>query len=253
MYKDIETETSYRYLKTVIAQLKEPLCILGGWAVFFTVNTEFERAMKRTYLGSRDIDLGFRNATSFKQSVEILEKELQFKAVSFRYVKAIHAETGKDLTEEESRSLPQHLVFHMYVDPIFPSTTPELKKQLGFAPIDEPLLKKVFEEKKYMEVKEFGRKLLLPTPEFLLATKLNAVADRDKTHKRIKDICDITALCLFSGVPFVDIITKARRLASPKRLDAFRKLDVKEDLATCAQSLGLEPQTVKGVIDGLRE
>lgn len=253
MYKEIETETSYQYLKTVIAQLKEPLCILGGWAVFFTVNAEFKKAMKRVYLGSRDIDLGFQNVTSFKQSIGILQKELNFKAVSFRYVKAIHAETGKDLTEEESKTLPQHMVFHMYVDPIFPSVSAELKTQLGFAPIDEPLLKKVFEDKQYTEVEEFGRTLLLPTPELLLATKLNAVADRDKNHKRIKDICDITSLCLFSGMPFADIIAKARRLVPPKRLDAFRKLDVENDLVRCAHSLGLETQTVKGVVDRLRE
>src|SRR3989338_5219617 len=117
MYKDIETETSYRYLKAVISRLKEPLCILGGWAVFFTVSKEFEKEMKRMYLGSRDIDLGFESAESFKASAAILENELNFKAISFRYAKAIHAETGKDLTEEAAKALPQHMIFRMYVDP----------------------------------------------------------------------------------------------------------------------------------------
>ena len=43
MYKDVETETSYKYLKTVLSELKEPICILGGWAVFFTVNKNYQK------------------------------------------------------------------------------------------------------------------------------------------------------------------------------------------------------------------
>jgi uncharacterized ion transporter superfamily protein YfcC len=31
MYEDTEIDTSYKYLKNVISQLEEPVCILGGW------------------------------------------------------------------------------------------------------------------------------------------------------------------------------------------------------------------------------
>lgn len=68
MYKDIETETSYKYLKLVISKLEEPVCILGGWAVFFTVNENYQNQASRVYIGSRDIDVGFRNAESFKRA-----------------------------------------------------------------------------------------------------------------------------------------------------------------------------------------
>ena len=34
MYKEVETRVSYKYLKEVITALKEPICILEGWAVF---------------------------------------------------------------------------------------------------------------------------------------------------------------------------------------------------------------------------
>ena len=59
MYREFETKTSYKYLKEVIGSLNEPICMLGGWAVFFHVNKKFEEAQGRPYIGSRDIDLGF--------------------------------------------------------------------------------------------------------------------------------------------------------------------------------------------------
>ncbi len=68
MYKEFETKTSYNYLREIIMNLNEPICILGGWAVFFHVNKKFEKAQGRHYLGSRDIDLGFNISGNLKQS-----------------------------------------------------------------------------------------------------------------------------------------------------------------------------------------
>ena len=70
MYKDVETETSYRYLKIVFSRLNEPIFILGGWAVFFTVNADYKRNVKRDYIGSRDIDLGFKNSSTLKETAD---------------------------------------------------------------------------------------------------------------------------------------------------------------------------------------
>ena len=144
MYKDIETETSYKYLKIVISSLKEPICVLGGWAVFFTVNESYKRQMARVYIGSRDIDIGFNSIASFNRAASILEKKLNFKFVSFRYYKNINADTGKDLSDEEASSMPQHMYFQIYVDPIMHYADSKLKSALGFMPIDEPLLKYAF-------------------------------------------------------------------------------------------------------------
>jgi len=49
MYKKIETETSYKYLKIVLSGLKEPICIMGGWAVFFTVNKWYNKSTGKIY------------------------------------------------------------------------------------------------------------------------------------------------------------------------------------------------------------
>lgn len=254
MYKDIETETSYKYLKTSVSRLKEPVCILGGWAVFFTVNENYQKQFKRIYLGSRDIDIGFNSVIAFKHATSILENELNFKFISFRYYKNIHGETGKDLSEEESKAMPSHMFFPMYVDPIMSYASKELKTKLGFTPIDEPLLKYVFEDKKYSrEVKEFSRKLLLPAPVILLATKINSAVLRDKVDKRYKDICDITALCLFSGLPIDKIIKKGKSFLIRNRFKKFKSMNFKDDIINCSNKLGLEINTVKSVIDKIKE
>ena len=249
MYKDIETETSYNYLKIVISSLKEPICILGGWAVFFTVNESYKRQMARVYIGSRDIDIGFNSIASFNRAASILEKKLNFKFVSFRYYKNIHADTGKDLSDEEVNSMPQHMYFQIYVDPIMHYADSRLKSALGFMPIDEPLLKYAFEGKKYGKyAKEFGRKLLLPAPEILLAAKICSATLRDKEHKRHKDICDITALCLFAGMPIDDIIKAGKSFVSKDKLKKFSGMDFADDAKNCGNALGLESSIVKSVI-----
>ncbi|MBI1936065.1 hypothetical protein HYS31_06510 [Candidatus Woesearchaeota archaeon] len=254
MYKDVETETSYKYLKIVISKLKEPICILGGWAVFFTVNKNYQKQALRVYIGSRDIDVGFDSVSSFKHASFILEKTLNFKFVSFRYYKNIDAETGEDLSDEEVKSMPQHMYFQIYVDPVMSYQDSGLKSNIGFTPIDEPLLKYAFKDKKLAKyVKEFGRKLLLPAPEILLAAKISSVIFRDKEHKRYKDICDIAALCLFSGMPIGDIIKKCKEFVPKEKLQKFRDIDFAQDMAHCGKTLGLELNTIKSVIEKIKE
>ena len=249
MYEDVEIETSYRYLKIVFSRLKEPIFILGGWAVFFTVNADYKRKAKRDYIGSRDIDLGFEKPGTLKETAAVLEKELKFDFVSFRFYKNVHSETGKDLTENESKSLPQHMIFPMYVDLIMAHADKKMKTKLGFMPIDEPLLKKAFGSKKFRRTAtEFGKRLLLPSPEILLAMKLNSVLNRDKLHKRLKDVCDIVALCLFSGIETDKIIKESRKFVSKKSFKKLKKAGFENEVSHCSNTLGLEPETVKSVL-----
>jgi hypothetical protein len=253
MYENIETEISYRYLSKVISRLDEPICILGGWAVFFAVNENFKKHSGRVYLGSRDIDLGFNTVSSFKKSALILEKELGFEFVSFRYFKNIHSETGKELQSQESKKLPQHMFFPLYVDIIFSYTNSALKKEIGFAPVDEPLLKHVFEKGKGIIATEYGKKLLLPMPEILLATKINSAPNRDKAHKKIKDICDITALCLFSGKELNEIIKSAKKISPEKSIAKFLAADFSDAIKECSKILNIELNLVNSVINKIRE
>ncbi|MBI2148198.1 hypothetical protein HYU23_00810 [Candidatus Woesearchaeota archaeon] len=207
MYKEFETKTSYKYLQEVIKALQEPICILGGWAVFFHVNKNFQKAQGRPYLGSRDIDLGFhldknstieqmKNSGLFK-SLNILESKLKFKSTSFRLYKEIHTETEEEIPE--GKIIPSHFVFPMYIDPLVDFIPKNFKEVFRFDPADEPLLSFAFSNSKFREgLKEFDKKLWLPNVELLLATKINALSLRYKEHKKIKDICDIFALLWYT-------------------------------------------------------
>ena len=48
-----------RELSKVLSELGGQVCLLGGWAVYLTVNENFRASEGRNFMGSRDIDLGF--------------------------------------------------------------------------------------------------------------------------------------------------------------------------------------------------
>ena len=254
MYQEFETRTSYKYLKEVINNLKEPICILGGWAVFFHVNKKFHEAQGRPYLGSRDIDLGFQmkanlKKTTLAQTINILKEKLKFKPLSFRFMKEIHTETEEELKEGET--VPTHFIFPMYIDLIVDSIPSDFKTYFGFNPIDEPLLKQVFEKKEFIIVSEYDRKLLLPTVKVLLGMKINSLPNRDKEHKRIKDICDIFALLWYTDIKPEELSLGyyVSRNAIKKAIQTITE----EDYGVAASQLGHSADEVKRVIGQLKQ
>ncbi|HUV79856.1 MAG TPA: hypothetical protein VMW40_03385 [Candidatus Bathyarchaeia archaeon] len=125
LYEDYETETSFRYLKEIVAILEKPVCIIGGGAVYFTVNEHFKKEHGRNYLGSRDVDVGFYidkdldkeelKTTEFGRALARLS-ECGFQPLGFRFYKDINIDTGEDLTLEQSRETPIHNIFKIYID-----------------------------------------------------------------------------------------------------------------------------------------
>lgn len=83
MYQENEIEISRSTLSAVISSVREPVCLLGGWAVFLTVNHNFSNQQGSNYIGSRDIDLGFHidknwsdselQNSAFASSIKILK------------------------------------------------------------------------------------------------------------------------------------------------------------------------------------
>ena len=262
MYQEFETKTSYRYLKEVIRSLKEPICILGGWAIFFHVNKKFEKVQGRPYLGSRDIDIGFhldKNANTDKMkssslaiSLSILQNKLKFKSISFRLLKEIHTETEEEIRKGEIIS--SHLIFPMYIDLLVDFIPEKFKDVFGFQPIDEPLLRYVFQDTKFRtELKEFNKKLWLPNIDLLLATKINALKLRDKEHKKIKDICDIFALLWYSNEIPVNLRKGVRKFISLNDIKKIILTINNEDYEKASIQLSHNIKEIKEVIDILIE
>lgn len=249
MYKELETKTSYKYLKEVINSLKEPICILGGWAVFFHVNANYENAQGRPYLGSRDIDLGFHingnlRQSALSQAITLLKEKLKFKPLSFRFMKEIHTETEEEIKEGEIA--PVHFIFPMYVDLIVDHIPDNFKKTFGFNPIDEPLLRFVFKRNESIIIKEFGKKLLLPKPELLLAMKINSLPNRDKEHKKIKDIGDMFALLWYAGINPEKV--KLAKYVSEKSITKCLQAISGDDFKKTAVQMGHTDEEIKRVI-----
>lgn len=259
MYKEFETKTSYKYLKDVINNLKEPICILGGWAVFFHVNKKFQEAHGRPYIGSRDIDLGFhikenssdeelKNST-LMQTINTLKEKLKFEPLSFRLFKEIHTETEEEI--KKGQIVPAHFIFPMYVDLIVDNIPKNFKKVFNFNPIDEPLLKSVFENNNHTKVKEFGKNVLLPTPELLLAMKINSLPNRDKEHKKVKDICDIFALLWYSNTKMDKVKANIHKFIADKNIKKCLAAINKEDLDKAGLQLGHIKEEIKRAIEML--
>lgn len=252
MYKEFETKTSYKYLREVILNLKEPICMLGGWAVFFHVNGRFQKSQGRPYLGSRDIDLGFHIAgnlehSALMQTISILKERLGFRQLSFRLFKEIHTETEEEI--KPGQIIPSHFIFPMYIDLIVDAIPEDFNRIFKFNPIDEPLLKLVFGNEELQEqAKEFGKRLVLPKEELLLAMKISSLPDRDKEHKKVKDICDIFALLWYSKINHREAREKLIRFIPEQKIVKCMKNIVKEDIHKASLQIGHSEDEIKRVI-----
>ena len=256
-YEKYETDISERYLKKII-RISAGTALIGGWAVYIHVNKNFRQARGRNYSGSRDIDIGIHidknwsidelKKCVFPGLVHHLEKD-GFEWQGFRMLKNFHTETEEELTPEESRKLFAHTIFPLYIDIIVDFIHPKFSETFGFVPIDEPLLKYVFNNGKLKKKMMFlGSVITLPAPELLVAMKLNSLPERDKEHKRIKDISDIFALMFFSDKSLADIKESLFSFYEMKKASSVIKSLTDEDMAHVAGALGFEFIEIKGVL-----
>lgn len=233
LYAKYETDTSFDYLEKIIKILEEPICLLGGWAVYLTVNNKFKKDLGPDYLGSRDIDLGFHidpslnekdlSKSTMKKALDTLQ-ENGFKPQGFRYYKEIEYGTDKELSKKEAEKIPPHNIFTIYVDSIVDYVHPLFKKIFNFDPVDEIFLTHVFNDKsKRKELKEFNKLLWLPTSDVLLATKIKSAINRQKDEKYIKDICDIYSLSWYSDIKYHKINTEVHKILEESYFKKLQK------------------------------
>jgi len=85
LYDVQETNVAIEALRTISRSLPEPFLLIGGWAVYLTVNESFSKAHGTSYLGSRDIDVCFHvdpgqdidtlRGSTFARALEVVKKE----------------------------------------------------------------------------------------------------------------------------------------------------------------------------------
>ena len=257
LYEDYETGISHDALSKVVSALPAPVCLLGGWAVYYTVNANYSASTGNSYHGSRDIDLGFHleddatdkllRESALAGSIESL-RGMGFRSMGVRMFKEYHRETRLLLSEAKAKKTPSYNIFQLYVDLLVDNAPAGIKKAIGFTPFDEKMLVHVFGGKMFKAIDEFPTRVILPTPPVLLAMKMASLPNRTKDHKKHKDIMDMYALIWHSGVPLKRLRLGVSRLVSaPDMLKAVSSIG-KPDYEQAADSLGIDEEKVKSVL-----
>jgi hypothetical protein len=95
---------------------------------------------------------------------------------------------------------------------------------------------------------------LFPTLlDLLLAMKICSIVHRDKEHKRIKDFCDLTALCLYGGVALDELKKELYNFVGQKKVKKNLSVLDKDDYARVVQALGVEETVLVDLVRRLSE
>ena len=83
--------------------------------------------------------------------------------------------------------------------------------------------------------------------------KINSLPDRDKEHKKIKDICDIFALLWYSNIKTEQIKKKICEFISEENINNCLAKITKEDLQKAGPQLSHSTEEIQRVIDVLKQ
>lgn len=264
-YTDRITEYSRREVETVIQQVEPPAALLGGWAVYLQVNSEFESREGYSYVGSRDIDIGVHVDPAWDEadlrtqpvgrSIQRIGSRLEFERSRFGFKKTVARETGETLSEEEAMEFDLYDLFEVYVD-VLPDTS-ELDafyRTFGFRPPDEPLLSRAFEGRSTPLVNHVDwtvpDSIVLVDPEVLAAMKVRSAPDRSKLEKQVKDIADLYALLWYTES--LDVMIEAvDRFVRPEDKERFSSAVDSSWYEEAADLLDVDPNAVRGPVERL--
>lgn len=262
LYQNYEIDLSLELLKRIFSDISDKLCLLGGWAVFLTVNERFKEDHGRDYHGSKDIDLGFHldtihskedyEKTHLYETVKYLKSQ-GFSGVSHSFIKFFHTENRTEILEADSKRYPSPFIFKLFVDILVDNSyiSKSVIEMLKFTPIDEPLLSHVFLNNKYSIVRYSSLDLKIPDVFVLLATKINAVTKREVDHKRTKDIIDIWALLWYSGHTIEQISSELIELIDRNEIIKILSSFKKEDYSAASNAIQVDQDTISLVISSL--
>ena len=260
MYSEDEIGLSKRHLHTIFEDVEEG-CLLGGWAVFLNVNESFRRTTGRSYIGSRDIDIGFRLKPFSKAEVLLRTefarvfqklKDAGFRGQSFRMFKDFDRDTGRELSPEESNEKPLYEVLRLYVDLVVDHIPETFRETFGFTPIDEPLLTRAYDDKRFIDVMWEGAPLRIVDSIVLLCTKLRSMVSRTRDYKRIKDIADAYAL-IWHSEKSIDVVKRdVAVILEPAVIRGTLSSIEFDEVEEVSNFLGVEPEQITRVFREFR-
>lgn len=266
-YTDDITAFSENELERLLGLVAPPVCLLGGWAVHLHVTDVFETEYGRSYIGSRDIDIGIFvdpdwTATEIEQqsvadTMKRIESQMGYERGRFGFYQEFQRSSRKPLSEDEAAAYPQHEIFRVDID-VIPSTDSldPFQEVFGFRPPAEPLLQPVFEDghaeylDDYVDWDVPSGVAIVPRP-ILAAMKIKSHPDRDKGHKQIKDLADLHAL-LWYGSDYQQLKSAVLEYLVGSDIERFRE-SMSEDAFQRASALldvdaGLVANSIRSVV-----
>lgn len=259
------TELSEQELQAVVEAATPPVCLLGGWAVHLHVNPGFSDEHGRQYIGSRDIDLGIHVDPDWTRE-ELLEtpvgetiagiQELGYTKSRFGFVQHFLRDSQERIDEKIAAEHQLHEVFQVYID-ILPDTIElsAFKDAFGFEPPAEPLLRHVFEAGRGEPLSDHVSwsppdDVLIVPSALLAAMKIRAIPERDKSHKRVKDVADLHAL-LWYVTDYAEIKNRVMKYVSESDLERVNHSLDGDVIENAAQLLQIDTQLLSETINRL--
>jgi len=259
------TTLSEQELQAVFEAAEPPVCLLGGWAVHLHVNPGFHAEHDREYIGSRDIDVGVHvdadwsgedlPGTPVGTSITAIES-LGYTKSRFGFVQNFLRDSQERISEAEANEYAMHEVFQVYVD-VIPDTAEldDFREVFGFKPPAESLLAPVFKNDlgdplaEYVSWSPSSQKLIVP-PALLAAMKVRSLPDRDKSHKRVKDVADLHAL-LWYIKDYGEMKTDTLEYVAESDLDRLEDAVDEPVFENAAQLLQINQQLIRNSITRL--
>ena len=241
------TTLSLETLKTLTDIINFPVCLCGGWAVYFTINQHFKQKKKRDYIGSQDIDIGFflppmmtkseLESTTLFKTINLLESQ-GFQPEGFRYKKEIQINNQKTIKRHPTQDL-----FVLYVDILVNSYPPSLYDLHPHCFFEVPLIENIYQdEKNQVRIPRISNDLFIPTRPLLTAMKIQSFPSRGQSHhKKIKDLCDLYSLLWFSKTSIHENINEVLSYTNTNSLKRVRNEIDNNLMRECEQYLG-EPK-----------
>ena len=164
--------------------------------------------------------------------------------------------TKERLSDEQASDYAQHEIFRLDID-MLPSTEAldAFVESFGFRPPADPLLNPVFADGEFQVLDEFVEweaptEVRLAPRKILAAMKVRAFPDRDKSHKRRKDLADLHAL-LWYGSDFNQLRSRVTAHLSQEDITQFTEAVTEAEFSNAAGLIEVDPTVLQNSIQRL--